>query len=253
MTENKILRNQLDFLRWHEIFDLLSMDVIDLEIVKAMGLEIETEELNEIRKAARAFFEYYWSDRSQKNLTDEEYEEKIETFMQDIFSQITENLGLEKSRRIYKWGIDYFPSIGPEGAVEFRWDSLLYRYAKFGIVDSISPPKNIPTEKVEAILRIVNENIGKNEQVSVVLEALKKKPRTEWDKRVYRTYEPEHSPITGVEQQIGFHNFQLMWKQIEELLTKEELEALNQWGIKVDDWQWPDAFKKLPTLRIINF
>lgn len=253
MTEKKIIINSSDFLRWHSIFDLLSMDAIDLEIVKTMGLEINDLELNEIRKVARIFFEYYWSERSQGNLTNEEYEEKIENFMQDIFSQISENLGLEKAISINKWGIDYFPWDGPEGAVEFRWDLFLARYAKFGAEDAIPPPKNIPKEKVKVILRIVNENTNIKGQTSDVLDALKKKARTEWDQRVYQSYEPEHSPITGLEHQIRFHNFQLMWKQIEEILTNEELESLNQWATEVDDWPWPEEFKKLPTIRIINF
>lgn len=254
MIEKKLLRNSLDFLRWKDIFDLLSMDVIDLEIVKAMGVEIDASELDEVRKAARTFFEYYWSDRSLDNITDEAYVEKMDTFLQEIFSQIAENIGLEKSRLIYKWGIDYFPYDGPEGALEFRWAMLLNRYGRFGIDHSIPPPENIPNEKVEAVLQVVSENINKDRQDRDVLKALKKKPRTAWDKRVYETYEPEHSPLTGVGLQVSFHNFQLMWKQIEEILTKEELEAFNQWGIIVESWPWPDRFiLKLPTVRIINF
>ena len=101
----------------------------------------------------------------------------------------------------------------------------------------------------------MNENIDKNEQMREGLEVLKKKPRTAWDQRVYQTYEQlEHNPLDDAGDQIKFHNFQLTWKQIEEILTKEELEALRQWGMKMDYGSWPDQIRsKLPTLRSIIF
>lgn len=117
------------------------------------------------------------------------------------------------------------------------------------------PPEKIPQEKVEAILELVHDFIRICEQMDKILEIVQTKPRTEWDEKVYQIYEPDHSPFTGVGQQIDFHHFQLIWKQIEELLTKEELEALRQWGIKVDDgWGWPESILfKLPSLRMIKY
>ncbi len=254
MICKKLLSNSLDFLRWHVLFELLSLDMIDLEIFKAMGLEIEVRELKEIQKVARAFLEYVWLDKSQDNLTDGEYLDEMEYFMQDLFSQLAKNLGKEKSSWFYQWGVDYFQFIGTEGVIEFWWRLLLVRYAKFGNDNSMPALETIPKEKIRSMLQIVNDSIIYNEKMEDILETIEKKPRTEWDQRIYQTYEPDYSPLITVSLQIKFHKFQLIWRQIEDILTKEELEALRQWGEKVDDWSWPDKGKlSLPTLRIINF
>jgi hypothetical protein len=235
----KILRNSLDYLRWKSIFDLLSMDLIDLEIVKAMGLIIEAKELGELRKAARGFFGYYWPDRSHENLTDQEYEEDRENFMQKLFFEISGSLGVEKAERFYQWGIDCFPLDGAERSLEWRWSVLLRRLAGYGAFEPIPTPENIPKNKIKAVIRLIYEYIDKNEHVTEVSEALIEEPRTEWDERVFQSYEFDDDILISAELQMKFYNFQIMWKQIEELLTKEEIEALHQWGIKNDDIPGP--------------
>jgi hypothetical protein len=246
----KLLWDNLDIIRWDAIFVILSMDLID-PYVEEMGLKINHDQIGVVKEIARSFFEQYYQleDRCAELSAEECYEEQ-ETLIEKTFSQISQMIDEKTEKRIYLWGIEYFQWGGPDGAEESPWMLLLRGLAGLWAGDPLPPPEKINEEKIDAIIQAVNEDLGDWMILCEEFDNLEKKSKTDWEKRVYRTYVPDTSPLDAVMLTIDFYRFQRVWRRIESILSKKEMEALLQWGMSyAHEFHREPESVSLPTLK----
>lgn len=249
----KFLQRPLDEINWDTIFSILSMDLID-PYVSEMGLTVTGSSVEAIKQASRSFFEQYYQLQDQfigmspdKYAT---YTENVEVLIGQAYTRISQTTDEQTAQKFYHWVMDFIPFGGPDDVDERRWGSLLRRLAGLYRGEPLTPPSDIHPEKINDIIHAVQQELGDYFILSEEIDNLEKKPKTEWEKRVYQTYEPDTSPLDLVLNVIEFHRFQKTWRRIESILSNSEKDVLLQWGKEhVGDLGVDPESLKLPVLK----
>jgi hypothetical protein len=113
------------------------------------------------------------------------------------------------------------------------WRTLLFRLSQAGGQGLLL--QKIPQEKVDALLDIANAWSESRDQINARLEEMENQPITEWDKKQYEYYRrdqyPDVSPIDHLSKYLKCQMFDKFWDRVLLLLTPQEMEMLNRWGL----------------------
>lgn len=244
MNEN-FLESSLDILRWHTIFELFSMEKVEPYIPK-MGLDLDNFE--EVRQIAHEFIEQFLlRGDSYIHLSEEQSNKEDELMMQHTFQSFSGLFGQETAQKIYWWGKYYFPWHGPDDADKLNWSRLLRQLA--GLTEAIPPlpPSPLSQNTLEKMISVIKDELGDYLKLMDEIDALEKKPNTDWEDQIYLWYEKDSSPLVGLLLAIDFHRFQITWRQLKGILSEKELNVVLQWGrantvnlgIKPEDLELP--------------
>lgn len=224
----EFLESSLDILRWHTIYELFSMEKVEPYIPK-MGLYLDNFE--EVRQIAREFIEQFLlRGDNYAHLSEEQANKEDELMMQHTFQSFSDLFDQQTAQKIYRWGKYYFPWHGPDDVDKFYWSNLLRQLA--GLTEAIPPlpPSPLSQNTLEKMISVIKDELGDYLKLMDEIEALEKKPKTDWEEQIYLWYEKDSSPLIGLLLAIDFHRFQITWGQLEGFLSEEELDALLEWG-----------------------
>ncbi|MCP4529094.1 MAG: hypothetical protein GY833_24760 [Aestuariibacter sp.] len=210
-----------NILRWYAIFQLVSLESID-SFLPEMGLNFFCSE--QLRPIARSFFEQY----EKRKRTDDELESRI--LLEQTFDQIAQKMSPETTHQLHQWGLRQFPYEGSSSRSVFLWKTLLRRLARLGNVTSDLIPIAVPEYKVKIIVQTVQDYLGGYLVLAQRIQELETVSRSDFDERIYQTYEQGTSPLDLLIDTIESYRFRKTWEKINKLLTDDEMEMLLQWG-----------------------